>query len=144
MQQASISRRTFVRGAVGAAAGLGVGATLPLPATARRARAAHRDPVVPPKPIPGGIQIPDGPLIHVHAPGPPDVTLPFSGLTLEGLDVEPSTLTDFRGFSAVAYEVGTATDREGTTYNLEADVRAFQGAYVDATGTRRFGTFAFI
>jgi hypothetical protein len=70
--------------------------------------------------------------------------LPFTGLTLGGFDVEPVTLTDFKGFSAVAFHVGTATARDGTAYNLETDLRAFRGNYVDATGTRRFGTFAFI
>ena len=47
-----------------------------------------------PKPIPGGIQIPDGPLIHVFAPGPVD-------LGFQGEDVEPNTITDFSGFSAM-------------------------------------------
>jgi hypothetical protein len=97
----------------------------------------------PPKPIPGGgFDIP--PLIHVFAPGDPSVTLPFTQGTLQGLDVEPATLTDFKGFSAVAFHVGTATGRDGTAYDLETDVRAFRGRYVDVTGARRFGTFAFI
>jgi hypothetical protein len=51
---------------------------------------------------------------------------------------------DFAGFSAVAFHVGTATARDGTVYNLETDLRTFRGNYVDATGARRFGTFAFI
>jgi hypothetical protein len=72
------------------------------------------------------------------------VTLPFSGTTLMGFDVEPSTFTDRRGFSAVAFHVGTATGSDGATYNLETDMRAYKGQYVAADGTRRFGTFAFI
>jgi hypothetical protein len=44
----------------------------------------------------------------------------------------------------VAFHVGTATARDGTVYNLETDLRTFRGNYVDATGARRFGTFAFI
>jgi hypothetical protein len=40
---------------------------------------------------PGGNQIPGGPPIHVFPPGPTDVTLPFSGGTLQGLDVEPAS-----------------------------------------------------
>jgi hypothetical protein len=44
----------------------------------------------------------------------------------------------------VAFHVGTATASDGTTLNLETDLRAFRGNYVDATGSRRFGTFAFI
>jgi hypothetical protein len=99
---------------------------------------------VPPTPIPGGIQIPGGPLIHVWAPGDPSVTLPFSQSTLMGFDVEPSTITDRRGFSAVAYHAGTARGSDGATYNLETDIRAFEGAYVGSDGMRRFGKFAFI
>jgi len=104
----------------------------------------HRRPTdVPPKPIPGGgFDLP--PLIHVWTPGDPGITLPFSGGTLQGFDTEPATLTDFAGFSAVAFHVGTATARDGTEYNLETDMRAFRGVYIDANGTRRFGTFAFI
>jgi hypothetical protein len=103
-----------------------------------------RDDVVPPKPIPGGIQIPGGPQIHVWQPGDPSVTLPFSGATLMGFDVEPTTITDRRGFSAVAYHAGTATGSDGATYNLETDIRAFEGAYVASDGVRRFGKFALI
>src|SRR5262249_50255110 len=63
------------------------------------AAAGPTDPV----PIPGGIQIPGGPLIHVFAPGPED-----QGFM--GLDTEPNTITNFDGFSAMAYVAGTATD----------------------------------
>jgi hypothetical protein len=139
----ALSRRRFVQAAAAAAA---IG---PLVGPARGAafdgkHDDHQRAVVPPTPIPGGIQIPDGPQIHVWAPGDPAVTLPFSGATLMGFDVEPSTFTDRRGFSAVAFHVGTATGSDGATYNLETDMRAYQGAYVAADGTRRFGTFAFI
>jgi hypothetical protein len=139
----TLSRRRFVQTAAAAAA---IG---PLVGPARGAawdgkHDDHRRAVVPPTPIPGGIQIPDGPQIHVWAPGDPSVTLPFSGTTLMGFDVEPSTFTDRRGFSAVAFHVGTATGSDGATYNLETDMRAYQGQYVAADGTRRFGSFAFI
>ena len=99
---------------------------------------------VPPEPIPGGIPISDTQVIHVWAPGPTDVTLPFTGGQLQGLDVEPTTIRDFNGFSAVAFHVGTATGSDGTRYDLETDVRAFRGTYIDRTGQRRFGTFGFI
>ena len=95
-----------------------------------------------PKPIPGGIQIPDGPLIHTFLPGPEDVTLPFTGLTLEGLEVEPSVITDYRGFTALAYHVGTATGSDGRRYDLETDVRAMEGTYVAEDGSRRRALFA--
>ena len=72
----------------------------------RSADARRRLPV-PPEPIPGGIPISDTQVIHVWAPGPTDVTLPFTGGQLQGLDVEPTTIRDFNGFSAVAFHVGT-------------------------------------
>jgi hypothetical protein len=70
--------------------------------------------------------------------------LPFSGAIPQGLDVEPTTIKDFDGFSAVAYHVGAAKGRDGSQYDLETDVRAFQGTYIDGTGSRHFGTFGFV
>lgn len=139
----ALSRRRFVQTAAVAAAG--VTGSLAWPAGAVAADDGDdRHDVVPPKPIPGGIQIPGGPQIHVWQPGDPSVTLPFSGATLMGFDVEPTTITDRRGFSAVAYHSGTATGSDGATYNLETDIRAFEGAYVASDGVRRFGKFALI
>jgi hypothetical protein len=141
-----LDRRRFFQAAAGTAAAASATGALAWPAPS----GAHDDDddddltSPPPKPIPGGSQIPGGPFIHVFAPGDPRVTLPFTGIPLEGFDVDPSTLTDFRGFSAVAYHVGTATGSDGRTYNLETDMRAFQGVYVDSAGTRRFGRFALI
>jgi len=65
---------------------------------------------------PGGNQIPGGPPIHVFPPGPTDVTLPFSGGTLQGLDVGASVITDYRDVTALAYHAGTATGSK--RYNL--------------------------
>ena len=138
-----LSRRRFVQAA--ATAAVGVTGSLAWPAGAAAwHHGDRRGAVVPPRPIPGGIQIPGGPQIHVWQPGDPSVTLPFSQATLMGFDVEPGTLTDRRGFSAVAYHAGTATGSDGATYNLETDIRAFEGAYVDPDGVRRFGKFALI
>jgi hypothetical protein len=72
------------------------------------------------------------------------VTLPFTKTELQGLDVEPSTIHDFTGFSAAAYHLGTAKGNDGKTYDLETDMRAYQGDYVDSAGTRRSGSFGFI
>jgi hypothetical protein len=143
MTKATLTRRAVVQGAVGAAAGFAAAAAGPHRALAHGDK-DHGFATVPPEPIPGGIELAPGQVIHVWGPGSPDVTLPFTGLTLQGLDVEPTTIRDFRGFSAVAFHVGSATGSDGTRYDLEADMRAFQGVYVDGTGTRRFGTFAFI
>jgi hypothetical protein len=100
--------------------------------------------VPPPKPIPGGLQIPGGPFIHVFLPGPTSVTLPFSGLQLMGLNVEPSTITDFSGTAAVAILVGSATGSDGKRYNVETDLRLYEGTYIAENGTRHEGTFGFI
>jgi hypothetical protein len=132
-----LDRRRFVQAAAGVAAATGLG----WPAAARaddRHDGDRRG--VPPKPIPGGFEF-EGTVFHSWAPGPETLTLPFTGATGQGIDVDPGTLTDFSGFAAMAYHVGSA---QGGAFNLETDVRAYQGAYVDATGTRRFGTFAFI
>jgi hypothetical protein len=95
-----------------------------------------------PRPIPGGDVIP--PQIHVFEPGTPNKVLPYTGAPMEGLDVEPSTITDFKGFIAQAYHVGTATGSDGKRYSLETDIRAYQGDYVAADGSHHSGTFALL
>ena len=98
------------------------------------ARAAGSDP----KPIPGGfVPFPGAPFIHVFAPGPAD-------LGLMGEDIEPNTITNFQGFSALAYIAGTATDADGNSYNMQTDMRVFSGTYVSGDGSVLHGTFAFI
>jgi hypothetical protein len=62
---------------------------------------------------------------------------------LQGFDVEPSTLTDFNGSSAVAFHVGSARASDGLTYNLETDIRAFEGEYI-VGGVARHASFAMI
>jgi hypothetical protein len=98
-------------------------------------------PLPAPKPIPGGTEFPPFPLIHELFPGPETITLPFTLVTLQGLNVEPSTITDFVGVTALAYHVGTVTGSDGLTYNLETDVRVFQGQYVGEDGAPHEGTF---
>jgi hypothetical protein len=140
----ALSRRRFVQTAAVAAAGVTGSLAAPSRGLAHGDHGRHQQAVVPPMPIPGGIQIPGGPQIHVWAPGDPNVTLPFSGTTLMGFDVDPSTVTDFRGFSAVAFHAGTAIGGDGATYNLETDLRAYKGTYIAADGSHRFASFAFI
>ena len=95
-------------------------------------------------PIPGGTQVPDGPLLHVFAPGPEGGKLPISGFPYTGPNAEPSTITDFDGFAAVAYVVGEATGSDGKTYLLETDIRAFKGSYRAADGSQQEGVFGFV
>jgi hypothetical protein len=137
----ALSRRRFVQTAAVAAAG--VTGSFALPARAR-AWGGGEEVVVPPKPIPGGVKLPNGTQLHVWPAGDPTVVLPFSHGTLKGFDADPSTITDFRGFSAIAYHVGTATGNDGATYNLETHMTVLKGTYVATDGTRRFGTFSFI
>jgi hypothetical protein len=103
-----------------------------------------------PKPIPGGSDlsgfglVPPYNFIHVFLPGAAGIVLPFTGGELQGLDVEPSTVTDFNGATALAYHVGEARGSDGKTYNLETDMRVMDGEYVAVDGRRRRGTFGFI
>ena len=138
----ALDRRKFVMAAAGTLGGAGslalprtAGATVSSSSPKRRLRL--------PSPIPGGIQLGPGFVIHVFASGDPAVTLPFTGNTLQGFDYEPSTITDFNGSTALAYHVGSARACDGRTYNLETDIRAYEGEYV-VDGTAHRGSFAFV
>jgi hypothetical protein len=136
-----VSRRRFLVGTAGAGAGA-LGA-LAGQAAAHGARAA----VPTPEPIPGGLPVglpAPYDFIHLFIPGPPSVTLPFSGGALQGLDVEPSSITDFRGTIAHAYLAGEATGSDGHVYGMEVDLRAYKGRYVAADGRHARAAFAFI
>jgi len=98
-----------------------------------------------PTPLPQPSPIPLTPLgIHINAPGPMTTTLPFSGLTLFGLDVDPSAITDYSGFTALAYPVGTARGSDGQKYLLEGDMRVFSGQYTPTGGQPREATWGFV
>ena len=144
-QRPRISRRQLFKYGASAGAAATVSPLLPGLTSVAHAHEHGLPRVLPaPKPIPGGTQIPGGPLIHVFPPGPTDVTLPFSGLTLAGLDVEPSLITDYKGVTALADHAGTATGSDGRQYNLETDMRAMEGTYVATDGSRQRGLFALI
>lgn len=140
--RATFDRRQFLLASAGALAGAGLGATVIRP---QSTEAHPRLPFLPePQPIPGGTQIPGGPFLHVFLPGPAGLTLPHTGLVLEGLDTEPSTITDFNGVTALAYLVGTARGSDGREYNLEVDIRPYEGTYIAADGSQQTGSFTFI
>jgi hypothetical protein len=142
-ERSQVDRRTILRYGAATAAAATIAPALPALASPASAHGPHR--VLPaPKPIPGGLPLPDGSVIHVFAPGPVGVTLPYTGVQLQGLDVEPSVITDYSGFTALAFHVGTATDGDGTAYNLETDIRVLSGSYVAADGSHRRGVFGFI
>lgn len=144
------SRRGFIHTAAGATA-LAFGPGLSLSALAHDDGDNHNRTLPAPKPIPGGLDLKTAfglvapyDFIHVFPPGPENITLPFTGGTLQGLNVETSTLTDFHGATALAYHVGEAKGSDGHTYNLETDMRVMHGKYVAVDGTTRHGSFALI
>jgi hypothetical protein len=143
-------RRRFLLGTAGAVASAGLASTLGGAgvALADHEQHHHDHKVLPlPEPIPGGLPVglpPPYDFIHTFLPGPTDITLPFSKFQLMGLDVEPSVITDYKGATANAYVIGTATGSDGVEYGLEADIRAYEGKYVAADESTNRGTFAFI
>jgi hypothetical protein len=146
LRESTVSRATFIRGMAGGLALTAVGGPLAgLQAVAAEMDFADATKVLPlPKPIPSVTRIPDLPAFHAHEPGPTTIKLPFTGADLEGLDVEPNTITDFKGVIVQAYHVGTATGSDGKQYNLETDVRAYKGEYVAEDGSHHKGTFALL
>lgn len=96
-----------------------------------------------PSPIPGGGDAPPVGFIHWFLPGPEDAVTPFFGLPGGGLDVEPSLITDYKGFTAFAVLAGQAKGSDGMTYNVEFDLRIMKGRYRAADGSRHHGTFGF-
>jgi hypothetical protein len=142
----SFSRRRFIHTAAGVTA-LAFGPGLSSRALAQDDN-GHDEPLPEPKPIPGGVDLselrlePPYDFIHEFLPGPEGMVLPFTQVQLEGLNVEPSTITDFKGATALAYHVGKAKGSDGKTYNLETDIWVMEGRYVSVGGTRRHGTFA--
>jgi hypothetical protein len=145
--EGGFSRRRFIHAAAGATA-LAFGSGLSSRALARDDDNGHDEPLPEPKPIPGVLDLsglglePPYDFIHQFSPGPKGVVLPFTKVPLQGLNVEPSTITDFKGATALAYHVGKAKGSNGKTYNLETDIRVMEGRYVSVEGRRRQGTFA--
>ena len=145
--EGGFSRRRFIHAAAGATA-LAFGSGLSSRALARDDDNGHDEPLPEPKPIPGELDLselgvkPPYDFIHQFSPGPKGVVLPFTKVPLQGLNVEPSTITDFDGASVLAYHAGKARGSDGKTYNLETDIRVMEGRYVSVEGTRRQGTFA--
>lgn len=87
-----------------------------------------------PVPIPGGDVVPFLGMIHFFFPGP-------TSIGNDGIDIEPSSITNFKGFTGVAMLAGTATDANGNKFDLLSDLRVYQGEYVSADGRHHRGTF---
>jgi hypothetical protein len=122
-----LSRRTFIGGAA-AATGVTVGSGLLWPAAG--SAAAHRNRA--PKPTTAKLKV-GGKTFHVSSFGP-------------GMD--PSSITDFKGFVGVAdvRGKGVATNPDGSTETLlfDTDMRFMQGVYVAQDGKTYRGTFGFV
>ena len=143
---AALNRLRFVLGAAGTVAGAGLTKLVWPSSTSAASSTPMTSAVLPaPTPIPGGAFDVGPPLgvLHVFVPGDPSITLPFTGGMLAGFDVEPITATNFKGSSAVAFHVGSARGSDGKTYNLETDIRAFEGQYV-VDGVTHRAAFAFV
>jgi hypothetical protein len=139
-----IGRRNFFAGAAGTLASTClIGSVEGAPAAASTRSGRRRGVAPAPNPIPGGLEIAPGTVIHTFAPGDPSITLPFTGGVLGGFDVEPGTIIDFDGASAVAYHVGSVRGSNRVTYNLETDMRAFEGDYL-VDGVAHHGSFVFV
>jgi hypothetical protein len=127
-----------VVGAVGAVGLAGPESTSELPSAK-----PTLSPLPVPSPIPGGIDVPPVGFIHGFVPGPEGSSTPFAEIPGMGLDVEPSTFTNFQGFTAFAVLSGQATGSDGKTYNVEFDVRVMEGEYIAEDGSHHRGTFGF-
>ncbi len=126
------------------AVGAGVAATAlgPLAGSVAADQSSPTQPV--PNPIPGGVEDPLAGFIHFYLPGPEGSITPIIGLGGMGLDVEPSTMTDFYGYTAFAVVAGEAKGSDGADYPFEADIRVMDGVYFDDSGTKREGVYAFL
>ena len=69
-------------------------------------------------PLPGGGEAPVGVVHGWFVPGPEGTVTPIIGIPGLGLDVEPSLITDFMGFTAFAIVAGQAEGSDGKTYSL--------------------------
>ncbi len=140
-----MTRRGFVAGAGAAGA---VAATTAIGAAPAGAQASTLPAAVPvPEPIPGGFLLDpadESSIIHFLLPGPTGSATQFFGFPAEGLDVDPSTMTNFRGNHAFAVLAGEAKGSDGATYNIEFDLRIYSGSYVAADGVERNAAFAFM
>ena len=84
-------------------------------------------------------------LNHPHwlLPGPVGSTTQVLQLPGFGLDVDPSLITDYHGFTAYGVLAGSARDTTGAEYDVELDLRVMQGEYAAEDGTTHYGTFGF-
>lgn len=140
-----LDRRRFILGTAGAAAGGSVATALGWPRVAGAALSETGDDGrLLPLPEPIASVIDPGLPIHIQIPGPTDVTLLYSQTTLFGLNLERTTVGNFKGGTAFGYLLGTASGSDGQEYGLELDIRVSEGQYRAANGSVNRGLFAMI
>ena len=124
-----LSRRAFMGGAAAAAAGASLGSGLLWPAAA----SAGSLTIAPPRPTPATTTV-NGVAFHF--------VNPFQA------GVDPSSITDFKGFVGAADVQGTGTARnpDGSVETLlfDTDMRFMQGTYVGLDGAVHEATFGFV
>jgi hypothetical protein len=121
-----LSRRAFMGAAAAAGASLGSGLAWPAAASAGSFS------IAPPRPTPATTTV-NGVAFHFVSFGP---------------GVDPSSITDFKGFAGVADVRGTGTARnpDGSVETLlfDTDMRFMQGTYVGLDGAVHEATFGFV
>lgn len=102
-----------------------------------------------PIPVPGGdvLPNPDGSTALWNS------FVPGVGAFLDGQNAEPNIITNFKGWVAMGYTLGTATDNKGNRYAVITDIRVYRGDYVGGvptymgggtTSAKGHGTFVLI
>jgi hypothetical protein len=133
----AMSRRQFARTAAGAAV---VGATLG--SELWRPGLANADDSFQPIPIPGGSPFfvqNFGEVFHVFGPA-----------SIDPVNAEPATITDFNGFVGLAYISGTVTQTNTRTGQvktlpfLDSDMRFMTGVFRGMDGRIHQGAFALV
>ena len=81
--------------------------------------------IIPPTVLPDGRLAPSYGLFNQFFPGPPNQNPPF-----DPVNADPHGITNFRGFTAMGYTSGPATDNSGAKYAVVTDIRVYQGEYV--------------
>lgn len=129
--RAGMSRRQFMKVSSAGAAGLAIGSRLLGTDGVAWAGGKPKQGRDVPRPIPQFIELPFAPGKRFH------LQPPMSG-------GENATITDFRGTVAVCELQGMGTAGDGERLPFDVDMRLMHGQFLDLSGRRRQGTFAFV
>ena len=129
--RAAMSRRQFMQVSSAGAAGLALGTKLLGSTGVAWADGRPQAGRGVPRPIPQFIELPFAPGKRFHLQPP-------------GSGNENSTITDFSGIVAACELQGMGTANTGERMPFDVDMRVMDGDFVDLTGRRQRGTFAFV